>query len=108
METSVTELIVQMISPAVMVSACGLLLLGLGNRYARLVDRIRGFAAEARELQKLGANAAAVDVERLRVLNVQIPDLFRRGRGRSPDETAHAVFCEENDVLFVAIVFRLK
>lgn len=79
METSVTQLIVQMVSPAVMVSACGLLLLGLGNKYARVVDRIRTFAAEARELQKLGANATAVDAERLRVLNVQIPDLFRRG-----------------------------
>ena len=101
METSVTQLIVQMVSPAVMVSACGLLLLGLGNRYARVVDRIRGFATEARELQKLGGNATAVDVERLRVLNVQIPDLFRRGR-----LLRNAVlFCHTAITLFVACSF---
>ena len=90
-----------MVSPAVMVSACGLLLLGLGNRYARLVDRIRAFIAEARELQKLGANATPVDVERLRVLNVQTPDLFRRGR-----LLRNAVlFCHTAIILFVACSF---
>lgn len=77
---SVSQLIVQMVSPAVMVSACGLMLLGLGNKYARVVDRIRAFAAEARSLRKLGAEAGPVDVQRLRVLEVQTPDLIRRGR----------------------------
>jgi hypothetical protein len=80
MDTSVAQLIVQMVSPAVMVSACGLLLLGLGNRYARVVDRIRAFAGEVRQLQKPGAKAALEDTERLRVLDVQISDLFQRGR----------------------------
>jgi hypothetical protein len=103
METSVTQLIVQMVSPAVMVSACGLLLLGLGNRYARLVDRIRAFAVESRELQKLGSNASAVDVERLRVINVQTPDLFRRGR-----LLRNAVlFCHTAIMLFVACSFGI-
>jgi hypothetical protein len=80
MDTQVAQLIVQMVSPAVMVSACGLLLLGLGNRYARVVDRIRAFAGEVRQLQKPGAETTPEDTERLRVLNVQISDLFRRGR----------------------------
>lgn len=64
-----------MVSPAVMLSACGLLLLGLGNRYGRVVDRIRDFGGEWRELKKLGSDAA-----RLHTLEVQLPDLFRRGR----------------------------
>jgi hypothetical protein len=101
METQVAQLIVQMVSPAVMVSACGLMLLGLGNRYARVVDRIRLFAAEMRELQKLSATASAVDTERLRVLNVQIPDLFRRGR-----LLRNAVlFCHTAIMLFVICSF---
>ena len=69
-----------MVSPAVMVSACGLMLLSLGNKYARVVDRIRNFAAEIRGLHKLGANLTAVDRQRLEMLAVQMPDLFRRGQ----------------------------
>jgi hypothetical protein len=50
------------------------MLLGLGNRYGRVIDRIRGFASEWRELKKAGGNT-----ERLRTLEVQLRDLFRRG-----------------------------
>ena len=80
MELPISQLIVQMVSPAVMVSACGLMLLSLGNKYARVVDRIRNFAAELRGLRKLGATMSVVDQQRLEILAVQIPDLFRRGR----------------------------
>jgi small-conductance mechanosensitive channel len=80
MEPSISQLIVQMVSPAVMVSACGLMLLGLGNKYARVVDRIRVFAAEVRALRKLAPQATEADRQRLRILEVQIPDLFRRGK----------------------------
>lgn len=77
MEEPISQLIVQMVSPAVMISACGLMLLTLGNKYARVVDRIRSFSAEARALKKAGSPENA---DRLRVLELQIPDLFRRGR----------------------------
>ena len=75
MEVPAPQLIVQMVSPAVMLSACGLMLLGLGNRYGRVVDRIRAYSGEWRELKKL-----ANDPDRLRTLEVQLPDLFRRGK----------------------------
>lgn len=75
MEPSIAQLIVQMVSPAVMVSACGLMLLGLGNRYGRVIDRIRAFSSEWRELKRRGD-----DADRLRTLEVQLPDLFRRGK----------------------------
>jgi hypothetical protein len=80
MDPSISQVIVQMVSPAVMVSACGLMLLGLGNKYARVVDRIRLFAAEVRALRKLGTGATDADRLRMHTLEVQIPDLFRRGR----------------------------
>ena len=51
MEQPTSQLIVQMVSPAVMLSACGLMLLGLGNRYGRVVDRIRAFSSEWRKLK---------------------------------------------------------
>jgi len=75
MDVPAPQLIVQMVSPAVMLSACGLMLLGLGNRYGRVVDRIRDYGGEWRELKKL-----ANDPDRLRTLEVQLPDLFRRGK----------------------------
>ena len=76
----ISQLIVQMVSPAVMVSACGLMLLSLGNKYARVVDRIRNFAAEVRALHKLGNHLTDVDRHRLGILELQLPDLFRRGK----------------------------
>ena len=79
MDTSIAHLIVQMVSPAVMVSACGLMLLTLGNRYGRVADRVRAFGAEYRGLKKLGAAAAPADAERMAVLEVHMPDVFRRG-----------------------------
>jgi hypothetical protein len=79
-ETTVAQLIVQMVSPAVMISACGLMLLSLGNKYARVVDRIRNFAGEARALHDRADRLAAAEIERMRMLDLQIPDLFRRGK----------------------------
>jgi hypothetical protein len=69
-----------MVSPAVMISACGLMLLTLGNKYARVVDRIRNFAAEARLLHDRAEKLSPAEAERMRMLDVQIPDLFRRGK----------------------------
>ena len=70
-----SQIIVQMVSPAVMLSACGLMLLSLGNRYGRVVDRIRAYSSEWRSLKKSNADAV-----RMHTLEVQLPDLFRRGR----------------------------
>ena len=80
MQPSIAQLIVQMVSPAVMISACGLMLLTLGNKYARVVDRLRAFGAEYRTLKKLGADAAVIDSDRMRDLETQFPHVFSRGR----------------------------
>ena len=65
-------LVQSMVTPAVMISACGLLLLSVSNKLARIVDRIRGLNSEDREL------ASDVDgVRRLSIRN-QIDLLLRR------------------------------
>jgi MFS family permease len=65
-------LVQSMVTPAVMISACGLLLLSMSNKLARLVDRIRGLNAEDRE-----RGPVMESVRRLSVRN-QIDLLVRR------------------------------
>lgn len=48
MPDRVTQIIQAMIAPAVMLSACGLILLTLTNRLGRIVDRIRRLEEELR------------------------------------------------------------
>jgi uncharacterized protein DUF2721 len=80
MQPSIAQLIVQMVSPAVMISACGLMLLTLGNKYARVVDRLRAIGAEYRGLEKLGTSVTPVDARRKQILQAHFPDIFRRGQ----------------------------
>ncbi len=48
-----------MITPAVLISAAGTLVLSTSNRLARVVDRIRALVARAEEVQSLAERAAA-------------------------------------------------
>jgi hypothetical protein len=65
-------LVQSMVTPAVMISACGLLLLSMSNKLARIVDRIRGLNTEDRD------NGARMEsVRRLSIRN-QIDLLVRR------------------------------
>jgi len=72
MPAGLLSLVQSMVTPAVMISACGLLLLSVSNKLARIVDRIRGLNSEDRELP--------VDVDTVRRLSVrnQIDILLRR------------------------------
>jgi hypothetical protein len=65
-------LIQSMVTPAVMISACGLLLLSLTNKLGRIIDRIRDLNAEDR--------AMAVSEESVRRVSIrtQIDQLVRR------------------------------
>lgn len=66
------------LAPAVMISACGLLLLGMQNRYGRINDRMRALARERLELlPKRGDPIADV---RLAAIERQMPDLLMRVR----------------------------
>ena len=55
------------VTPAVMVSACGLLALGLDNQAARMANRLRDMAREFRELEPTSRHRLAV-AEQIRVL----------------------------------------
>jgi len=66
------------LAPAVMISACGLLLLGMQNRYGRINDRMRALARERLDLlPKRGEPVADV---RLAAIERQMPDLVLRVR----------------------------
>ncbi len=49
---SVVQVIQLMLAPGLMISACGLLLLGINNKYSIVVNRIRLLNQERRELKK--------------------------------------------------------
>ena len=68
------------LTPALMISACGLLLLGLNNRYATVISRIRLLNDEKR--RKLadpeGIDREYVDALRFESVMRQIPSLITR------------------------------
>lgn len=71
------------LAPAIMVSACGLLLLGLLNRYAVIMNRIRALNDERRRLLKARSTATQIDpheAERLTSVVDQLADLVDRVR----------------------------
>ncbi len=61
-----------MVAPAVMISACGLLLLGMNNKYSLVVNRVRLLNAEMRE--------SSLNEERAMCIKKQIPYLKKRMR----------------------------
>ena len=72
MPAGLLSLVQSMVTPAVMISACGLLLLSVSNKLGRIVDRIRNLNSEDRDLSS--------EVEAVRRLSIrnQIDFLLRR------------------------------
>ena len=62
-----------MLAPGIMISACGLLLLGMNNKYSLVVNRIRALNIEFRGLQN-------EDIERQESILKQLPLLIQRMR----------------------------
>lgn len=52
MNETIIEIIKGMLAPGIMISACGLLLLGMNNKYSLVVNRIRTLNNEFRELDE--------------------------------------------------------
>ena len=50
MEVLIVSIIQAMLAPGIMISACGLLLLGMNNKYSLVVTRIRALTDEKRKL----------------------------------------------------------
>ena len=62
-----SKIIQLMLSPAVMISACGLLLLGANNKYSSVVNRIRLINDEKRRLVMKAADREFTPEENLRL-----------------------------------------
>ncbi len=73
---SASEVLGAMITPAVLISASGTLVLSTSNRLTRVVDRVRALAAEAERMRREEATAEAE--ERRQLIASQLPVLSRR------------------------------
>ncbi len=79
-ELTLIQLIQFMLAPAVMISACGLLLLGINNKYSIVVNRIRLLNEERRKMKlKVGSEKSITeDNIRLESINKQLTLLVFR------------------------------
>lgn len=82
MTLSAVQIIQLMLAPAVMINACGLLLLGINNKYSLVVNRIRLLNEEKRRLMiKIGEKSPTTDDNvRLESIAVQISALVYRAK----------------------------
>jgi len=72
MQETIIDIIKGMLAPGIMISACGLLLLGMNNKYSLVINRIRTLNYEFRELNN---NKARRDC-----ILTQLPLLIKRMR----------------------------
>lgn len=77
MKTSIVLLIQGMLAPGVMISACGLLLLGMNNKYSLVVNRIRLLNEEKRKIFS-HKNIEEDESNRLSNIELQISHLIHR------------------------------
>jgi hypothetical protein len=79
---SVTQTIQLILAPGVMINACGLLLLGIGNKFSSVLNRIRVLNDEKRRLTLRAAEPDFSPLETQRVESIarQLNGLLRRAR----------------------------
>lgn len=78
---SIVEIIQLMLAPGLMISACGLLLLGMNNKYSLVVNRIRLLNEERRKAIHKTAedkNFNYQETQRLESISMQISSLVYR------------------------------
>lgn len=79
---SVTQIIQLMLAPAVMINACGLLILGINNKYSIVVNRIRLLNEEKRKLTLKAGDRSFTYEENVRLESIahQLKELVFRVR----------------------------
>ncbi|MCG8410992.1 MAG: DUF2721 domain-containing protein [Bacteroidales bacterium] len=77
MEYTIVKVIQAMLAPGLMISACGLLILGMNNKYSIVVNRIRLLNDEKRQIHHL-KNKIDEDFKRESLIKVQINRLNER------------------------------
>lgn len=82
METgfSVIQIIQLILAPAVMINACGLLLLATSNKYSSVLNRIRLLNDEKRKLFKKAGEKNFEETQRLESLARQLEHLMQRAK----------------------------
>ena len=87
---SVTQTIELILAPGVMINACGLLLLGISNKFSNVLNRIRLLDDEQRRLAERSGRGELTLIERQRVESIarQVKGLLSRAR-----YIRNAVFC---------------
>ena len=77
---SIVEVIQLMLAPGLMISACGLLLLGMNNKYSLVVNRIRLLNDEKRKILDRSEESETIlaDNVRLESLSIQLEKLLHR------------------------------
>lgn len=75
-DISVVKIIQAMLAPGLMVSACGLFLLGMNNKYSLVVNRIRLMNEERRKLD--GCCESQIEKNRRDSIRLQLPRLDYR------------------------------
>lgn len=68
-----------LLAPAIMISSCGLILLGLQNKYSNIIDRIRELNEERRRMELMESLDPSQE-RRMRSLTAQIEKLLVRAR----------------------------
>lgn len=78
--TSVVQVIQAMLAPGIMISACGLLLLGMNNKYSLVVSRIRLLGEERRKFSIKASHEEFLyqDEIRLKSISIQLEKLIYR------------------------------
>lgn len=81
-QISIVDIIQLMLAPGLMISACGLLLLGMNNKYSLIVNRIRLLNEERRKfINKAGEkDINYVENVRLESISIQVKELLFRVR----------------------------
>ncbi|HEX7184662.1 MAG TPA: DUF2721 domain-containing protein [Thermoanaerobaculia bacterium] len=75
---SASEVLGAMITPAVLISASGTLVLSTSNRLTRVVDRVRTLAEEAEEIHAEQGRDSGGAQARIQLISEQLPQLSAR------------------------------
>lgn len=72
MELKAVDFIQAMLAPGIMISACGLLILGMNNKYSLIVNRIRLLDEEIRKMLTGGNEILPFQQERMKNIRQQL------------------------------------
>jgi hypothetical protein len=79
---SVIQAIQLILAPGVMISACGLLLLGINNKFTSVLNRIRALTEEKRKiiLNAANRNFLSAEMQRVESITRQVTGLLERAK----------------------------